>query len=352
MRQHAVDRAEIQVLVEGQVMDLPRPGTNSWTNDVYPEHGGSSCSTTPSLLEEQEGQINGYEQAPLSNHKPREKSLSSHKSREHVSSHRAQERSSNNQKLFKHATSNHKSRDYSSTSQKTWDHSSTNHKASDQASSNCKPQVHILSNHKDLEHNMSNHKTCEHNSSNHRSQDFINSNHSAKDQGSSSYSAREHTYSGYHPKLHNLSNHKLNEYAGTEQTLDGLPGGWIPEGTLKWSPTHSRLTELDDERMNDYAVDIRLHCPNSQTALGLNQESPVPKKNRLRSRGLRPVWEGSTDSVQMLDNLNLGAELEEWPLHRDLTLAPPLKSQPITLVQDGELLTLKSNSVSQTHVNW
>lgn len=53
------------------------------------------------------------------------------------------------------------------------------------------------------------------------------------------------------------------------------------------------------------------------------------------------------DSVQMLDNLNVGAELEEWPLHRDLTLSPPLKSQPITLEQEGEHLTLKSNSVSR-----
>lgn len=54
------------------------------------------------------------------------------------------------------------------------------------------------------------------------------------------------------------------------------------------------------------------------------------------------------DSVQMLDNLNVGAELEEWPLHRDLTLSPPLKSQPITLEQEGEHLTLKSNSGSSS----
>ena len=52
------------------------------------------------------------------------------------------------------------------------------------------------------------------------------------------------------------------------------------------------------------------------------------------------------DSVQMLDNLNVGAELEDWPLHRDLTLSPPLKSQPIAVEQEGEHLTLKSNSVS------
>ncbi|XP_040893518.1 junctophilin-3 isoform X3 [Toxotes jaculatrix] len=218
MRQSAVDDqggAEIQVLVEGRGVDLPRGGANNWTDDMYPERGGSSRSTTPSLLEEQEGQINGHEQAPLSNHKPREKSLSNHKSRE-------------------------------------------------------------------------------------------------------------------------------------DQRLDGLTVGWTAESTLRWSPAHSRLTEQDEERMNDYTVDMRLQCPDSQTSRGLGQESPAPKNNRLRSRGLRPVREGSMDSVQMLDNLNVGAELEEWPLHRDLTLSPPLKSQPITLEQEGEHLTLKSNSGSSS----
>ncbi|XP_039987941.1 junctophilin-3 isoform X3 [Xiphias gladius] len=218
MRQSAVDDqsgAEIQVLVEGRGVDLPRGGANNWTDDMYPERGGSSRSTTPSLLEEQEGQINGHEQAPLSNHKPREKSLSNHKS-------------------------------------------------------------------------------------------------------------------------------------PIDQRLDGLTVGWTAESTLRWSPAHSRLTEQDEERMNDYTVDMRLQCPDSQTSRGLGQESPAPKNNRLRSRGLRPVREGSVDSVQMLDNLNVGAELEEWPLHRDLTLSPPLKSQPITLEQEGEHLTLKSNSGSSS----
>ncbi|XP_053200174.1 junctophilin-3 isoform X3 [Scomber japonicus] len=222
MRQSAVDDqggAEIQVLVEGRGMDLPRGGANNWTDDMYPDRGGSSRSTTPSLLEEQEGQVNGHEQAPLSNHKPREKSSSNHKSREHASSYRA---------------------------------------------------------------------------------------------------------------------------------LDGLTGGWTAESTLRWSPAHSRLTEQDEERMNDYTVDMRLQCPDSQSSRGLGQDSPAPKNNRLRSRGLRPVREGSMDSVQMLDNLNVGAELEEWPLHRDLTLSPPLKSQPITLEQEGEHLTLKSNSGSSS----
>lgn len=347
MRQSAVDDqggAEIQVLVEGRGMDLQRGGANNWNDDAYPERGGSSRSTTPSLLEEQEGQINGHEQAPLSNHKPREKSLSNCKSREHASSYRAWEHS--NQKPSKHATSNHKSREYSSSNHKTWDHSSTNHKACEHASSNYKPQVHILSNHKALEHNMSNNKTSEHASSNHKSQDYISSNHNAKDHVSSSYTPREHVYSNHHPKQHNPSNHKLNEHVVIDQRLDGLTGGWTAESTLRWSPAHSRLTEQDEERMNDYTVDMRLQCTDSQTSRELGQESPAPINSRLRSRGLRPVREGSMDSVQMLDNLNVGAELEEWPLHRDLTLSPPLKSQPITLEQEGEHLTLKSNSVS------
>ncbi|XP_076011428.1 junctophilin-3 isoform X2 [Genypterus blacodes] len=218
MRQSAVDDqggAEIQVLVEGRGVDVQRGGANTWTDEMYPDRGGSSRSTTPSLLEEHEGQMNGHEQAPSSNHKPREKSLTNHKSRE-------------------------------------------------------------------------------------------------------------------------------------DQRLDGLTGGWTAESTLRWSPAHSRLTEQDEERMSDYTVDMRLQTPDLQTPRGPGQESPSAKNNRLRSRGLRPVQEGSMDSVQMLDNLNVGAELEEWPLHRDLTLSPPLKSQPITLEQEGEHLTLKSNSGSSS----
>lgn len=344
MRQSAVDdqgTAEIQVLVEGRGMDLLRGGANSWTDD----RGGSSRSTTPSLLEETEGQINGHEQPPLSNHKSREKCWSNHKSREHISSsssssHRAWEHS--NQKSSNHASSNHKSREYSSSNHKTWDHSSANHKACDHTSSNYKPQVHILSNHKAPEYNTSNHKTSEHASSNHKSQDYASTNHHAKDQiSSSAYNAREHVYSNHHPKQHNPANHKLSEHTVINQRLDDLTAGWKTESALRWSPAHPRLMEQDEERMNDYMVDMRLQCDDSQASQGLGQEN-----NRLRSRSLRPVREGSMDSVQMLDNLNVGAELEEWPLHRDLTLSPPLTSQPITLEQEGDHLTLKSNSVS------
>nr|XP_057932873.1 junctophilin-3 [Doryrhamphus excisus]XP_057932874.1 junctophilin-3 [Doryrhamphus excisus]XP_057932875.1 junctophilin-3 [Doryrhamphus excisus] len=337
MRQTAVDDhggAEIQVLVESRGTGMLKGDANNWADDQYPDRGCSSRSTTPSLLEEQEVHINGHDPVPLSNHKLREKPISNHKVREH----RSWEHSSSNQKSSKHASSNHKSREYASSNHKTRDHSSSNHKASERVSSNYKPQVHISSN-----HNMSNHKTSEHASANHNSQDYISSNHNPKDHVASSYNPREHAFFN-HVKQHNPCNHKLSEHAGIHQRQDGVAEGWTAESTLRWSPAHSRLTERDEERTNEYTVDMRLQCPDSRMS-----PSPAPKNNRLRSRGgLRPVREGSVDSVQMLDNLSVGAELEEWPLHRDLTLSPPLQSQPIALEQEGELLTLKPNSGSSS----
>lgn len=96
-----------------------------------------------------------------------------------------------------------------------------------------------------------------------------------------------------------------------------------------------------------------------------------PINGRLRSRALRPVREGSVDSVQRLDCLALGAGLdldigagpnqdigtglghmtegdgpEEWPMNRDLTLSTPLKSAPIIDLEPDSELPLKTNSVS------
>ncbi|KAJ7994542.1 hypothetical protein DPEC_G00250550 [Dallia pectoralis] len=354
MRQSAVDDhggAEIQVLVEGRGMDLLRAGANNWTEDMYPDCGlHSSRSTTPSLLEEQEGQVNGHEQAP-SNHRLREKASASHKSRELTSSsYRSWEHS--NQKPSKRASSNHKSREFTSSNHKTWDHtvSSTNHKACENVSSNYKPQVHISSNHKALEHNLSNHKTSEHASSNHKlPQDYACPGHSPKVHLSSANphnSPGEHVYSNHHPKQqHVSSNHKLSEHAFPDPGQIDPAGGWTAEGSLLWSPAHSRLADREEQdSLGDYMVDMRLQTPDSTT-----QMSPGSGANgRLRPRGLRPVKEGSMDSVQMLDTLNVGAEPEEWPLHRDLTLSPPLKSQPISLEHDREYLTLKSNSGSSS----
>lgn len=214
-RQTALDdQAEIQVLVEGRGLELPRGGTNHiWAEDRYP--AGSSRSATPSLLEETEGQINGHEPVVVvANHKPRDTGLlSNHKPRDMNSHYKTWEHSLSNQKPSKYASSNHKTREYSSSNHKIWDHSSANH--------SYKPQLHVLSNHKGSDYAASNHKTAEHMLSNHKPQDYASTNHSA---------SKEHVIGyGNHHKQHN---HR-------------------PSHAHRWSPAHSRLT---DEHSSDYTV--------------------------------------------------------------------------------------------------
>ncbi|KAK7929817.1 hypothetical protein WMY93_006212 [Mugilogobius chulae] len=210
-RQSALDdQAEIQVLVEGRGLELQRGGANhTWAEDRY-----SSRSTTPSLLEETEGQINGHEPVVVvANHKPRDKTPSTnHKPRDSNSHYKTWEHPQPHQKPSKHASSNHKTREYSSSNHKTWDHSSANH--------SYKPQLHVLTNHKGPEHAASNHKAAEHVLSNHhKPQDYALTNHSVK----------EHAI-GY-------GNHKQHNHRPSAGHAH------------HWSPAHSRLT---DERAGDY----------------------------------------------------------------------------------------------------
>ncbi|KAM9765121.1 LOW QUALITY PROTEIN: junctophilin-3 [Menidia menidia] len=317
MRQSAVDEQanEIQVLVEGRG-GAPGGGGGArggggWTEDVYPElGGGSSRSTTPSLLEEQ---VNGHQPAPSANHRAPQAQPANHRPPQAPPAnhrpHRAWEHSQSNQKPSKHASSNHKSREYSSSNHKTWDPPSTNHRAS----SNYRPQVHAPSNHRASEHNAANHKASEHASSNHKPPDYPPSNHSPEDHA--------HSNHHHHPQQqqHSPANHRPPA---------GHAPGWGrgSGGHLGWSPAPPE---------GDYTLDLRPQGGPGGLGGG----------HRLRARGLRPVREGSLDSVQMLD---VGGQLEEWPLHRDLTLSPPLKSPPISLEPDGEQLPLKTNSGSSS----
>ena len=377
MRQSAVDEqggAEIQVLVEGRGMDHMRGGGNGWTADMYPTRRGSkgesSRSTTPSLLEEAEiGHMNGHEQTNA-NHKSRENVSFNHKPIEHSPSEKLWEHKPSNQKAWKHAPSNHRSRQYMASNNKEWDNSSSNHKSCERDSS--KPQVHIYSNHKALGHSLPNHKNHEHASSNHKPKEYISTQHKPKDHVPSSYNPREHAPSYRKPHDHIYSNHKpsqpisnhvmgkpaLSDFKPIEPDRDCSPVGWAAENTTQWSPSRSHLVEQDEERMDDYRVEMRLQPQDSfpQQHLGSGNESSGLKghnSQRLRLRNQESKdWglsarEGSMDSVQMLDNLNVGVDLEEWPLHRDVTLSPPLTSSPITLEHEGEHLNLiKSNSVS------
>lgn len=378
MRQSAVDEqggAEIQVLVEGRGTDNGRGGAHSWTTDMYPNRrgskGDSSRSTTPSLLEEEIGHINGHEQNS-STHHSWENGPSNHKPIEHISSDKGWDHMPSNQKSWKHASSNHKSREYTISKHREWEHIPSSHKPMDHNSSKIKPQVHTYSNHKASGHNLSNHKTHEHSSSNHKPKEYISTHVKPQDRASSHYNPREHvpSYRKSHEHVH--SNHKpsqtftnhtagessLNDYQPPEQGAKSSSLGWTVENSSQWIPCHSQLPEKDKEKLDDYRVEMRfqpldsvsqqhfgsgMECPslqghNSQT---LRQRNHEGKEWSLAAR------EGSMDSVQMLDNLNVGVDLEEWPLHRDVTLSPPLTSSPITLENDGEHLNLvKTNSVS------
>lgn len=378
MRQSAVDEqggAEIQVLVEGRGMDNGRGGAHSWTADMYPNRrgskGDSSRSTTPSLLEEEIGHINGHEQNS-STHHSWENGSSNHKPIEHISSDKGWDHMPSNQKSWKHASSNHKSREYTISKHREWEHIPSSHNSMDHNTSKIKPQVHTYSNHKASGHNLSNHKTHEHSSSNHKPKEYISTHAKPQDRASSHYNTREHVSSYRKSHEHVHSNHKLsqtftnhtagesslNDYQPPEQGAKSSSLGWTVENSSQWIPCHSQLPEKDNEKLDDYRVEMRfqpldsisqqhfgsgMECPslqghNSQT---LRQRSHEGKEWSLAAR------EGSMDSVQMLDSLNVGVDLEEWPLHRDVTLSPPLTSSPITLENDGEHLNLvKTNSVS------
>ncbi|KAG9267077.1 junctophilin-3-like [Astyanax mexicanus] len=382
MRQSAVDEqggAEIQVLVEGRGMDKGRGGANSWTADMYPNRrgskGDSSRSTTPSLLEEEIGHINGHEQnSQHSTHHTWENGSSNHKTIEHVSSEKVWDHVSSNQKPWKHASSNHKSREYAISNHREWEHIPPSHNSVDHKSSKLKPQVHTYSNHKALGHNLSNHKTHEHSSSNHKPKEHISTHAKPQDRISSHYNPREHVSSYRKPHEHVHSNHKpsqsfnnhtvgessLNDYQPPERGANSSSLGWTVENSSQWIPCHSQLPEKEEEKLDDYRVEMRFQPIDSisQQHFGSGTECQSLQghnSQRLRQRNQDgKEWsamasEGSVDSVQMLDSLNVGVELEEWPLHRDVTLSPPLTSSPITLEHDGEHLNLvKTNSGSSS----
>ncbi|XP_076879561.1 junctophilin-3 isoform X2 [Brachyhypopomus gauderio] len=377
-RQRALDEqggAEIQVLVEGRGVDNGRGGANSWTADVYPNRRGSkgesSRSTTPSLLEEEIGHVNGHEQNPSTRHSW-ENGSSNHKSAERVSSDKGWDNVPSSQKPWNYASSNHKSREHTISNHREWEHIPSSHNSMDHNSSKLKTQVHTYSNHRAVGHNLSNHKIHEHSSSNHRPKEYISTHAKAQDRVSSHYNPREHVSSYRKSHEHVHSHHKLNQsftnHTAGESSLNQPPEhgansstlGWTVENSSHWIPCHTELPDKEEEKLDDYRVEMRFQPLDSisQKHFGSGMECPSLQghnSQRLRLRNHEgKEWslaarEGSMDSVQMLDSLNVGVDLEEWPLHRDVTLSPPLTSSPITLEQDGEHLNLiKTNSGSSS----
>ncbi|XP_026868780.2 junctophilin-3 [Electrophorus electricus] len=380
MRQSAMDEqggAEIQVLVEGRGLDNGRGSTNSWTTDMYPNRRGSkgesSRSTTPSLLEEEISHINGHDQNS-STHHSWENGSSNHKSNERVSSDKGWDHVPPCQKPWKYASSTYKSREHTVSNHREWEHIPSSHNSVDHNSSKLKPQVHTYSNHRALGRNLSNHKTHDHSSSSHRPKEYISTQAKPQDRVSSHYNPREHvsSYRKSHEHVHShhklnqsLNNHtvgesSLNDYQPPEHGVNSSTLGWTVENSSHWIPCHTELPEKEDEKLDDYRVEMRFQPLDSisQQHFGSGTECPSLQghnSQRLRLRNHEgKEWslaarEGSMDSVQMLDSLNVGVDLEEWPLHRDVTLSPPLTSSPITLEQDGEHLNLiKTNSGSSS----
>ncbi|KAA0723919.1 Junctophilin-3 [Triplophysa tibetana] len=363
MRQSAVDEqggAEIQVLVEGRGMDNTRGGANSWTTDVYAHRRGSkgesSRSTTPSLLEEEIGHINGHE-TNSSSHHPWENGSSNHKPIEHIAS---------GQKLWKHVTSNPKSRERTVSREREREHTASNHIDCD--SSKFKPQVHIYSNHKSVGHTLSNHKSNEHASSNHKPKEFISphnkphvSYHYIPPEHVSSYRKQhEHVHSNHKPRK-SCTNHapgESNANHPSERSANNSALGWTDENNSQWVSSHSHLQEKEGE--NDFRVEMSFQPSDSVSQQNFGSGTKClslqgHNLQRLRQRNHDgKEWglsgrEGSMDSVQMLDTLNVGVDVEEWPLHRDITLSPPLSSSPESLEQDVEHLNLiKTNSGSSS----
>uniref|UniRef100_A0A4W4DPL2 Uncharacterized protein n=1 Tax=Electrophorus electricus TaxID=8005 RepID=A0A4W4DPL2_ELEEL len=363
------------VLVEGRGLDNGRGSTNSWTTDMYPNRRGSkgesSRSTTPSLLEEEISHINGHDQNS-STHHSWENGSSNHKSNERVSSDKGWDHVPPCQKPWKYASSTYKSREHTVSNHREWEHIPSSHNSVDHNSSKLKPQVHTYSNHRALGRNLSNHKTHDHSSSSHRPKEYISTQAKPQDRVSSHYNPREHvsSYRKSHEHVHShhklnqsLNNHtvgesSLNDYQPPEHGVNSSTLGWTVENSSHWIPCHTELPEKEDEKLDDYRVEMRFQPLDSisQQHFGSGTECPSLQghnSQRLRLRNHEgKEWslaarEGSMDSVQMLDSLNVGVDLEEWPLHRDVTLSPPLTSSPITLEQDGEHLNLiKTNSVS------
>ncbi|XP_056121698.1 junctophilin-3 [Rhinichthys klamathensis goyatoka] len=376
MRQSAVDEqggAEIQVLVEGRGMDTMRAGANNWTAEMYPHRRGSkgesSRSTTPSLLEEEIGHINGHENS--SAHHPWENGSSNHKPIEHMAPEKVWDQMSSGQKPWKkHVSLNQKSKEHTISRKQEREHKPSNHKSVDCDSSKFKPQVHIYSNHKSAGHNLSNHKTNEHASSNHKPKEFISAHekphvsyhYNPQEHVSSYHKQHEHVHSNHKPRKsftnHAIGESSLNAYQLSDREANNSTLEWTVENNSQWISSHSHLQEKEGE--NDYRVDMRFQPLDSvsQQNFGSGTKCSGPQGHnlqRLRQRNHEgKEWglaarEGSMDSVQMLDTLNVGVDVEEWPLHRDITLSPPLTSSPEPLDQELEHLNLiKANSGSSS----
>uniref|UniRef100_A0A3Q2WXF5 Junctophilin n=1 Tax=Haplochromis burtoni TaxID=8153 RepID=A0A3Q2WXF5_HAPBU len=164
---------------------------------------------------------------------------------------------------------------------------------------------------------------------------------------------------------HSSSNHKSREHSSSNHRQ----ARWTESSSsASWTSSHrgvhgrgGRLLEQDEEKISNYEMEMKPLQPRDSTTHkphGHGEErhghgegrSHAVQRQRHKNRDGREGREGKEgreggkDSAHKLDRQ--GEKLDSRPLRRDLTLSPPLKSSPITpMQQDHNLTQSKGNSV-------
>ncbi|XP_040023944.2 junctophilin-3-like [Gasterosteus aculeatus] len=167
---------------------------------------------------------------------------------------------------------------------------------------------------------------------------------------------------------HSSANHKSREH-GSSNHRQARGDRWVESASsASWTSGHravhvlaGRLLEQDEEKISNYEMEMKPLQPRDSTTHkpdGQREETPGHShahgegrshtvqrqrpKNREGREG-KEGREGGKDSAHKPDRA--GEKMDSRPLHRDLTLSPPLKSSPILPEQQDHSLTQsKGNS--------
>ncbi|XP_075998484.1 junctophilin-3 isoform X2 [Genypterus blacodes] len=165
---------------------------------------------------------------------------------------------------------------------------------------------------------------------------------------------------------HNSSNHRSREH-GSSNHRQTRGDRWMESSSsASWTSGHrsvhgrgGRLLEQDEEKMSNYEMEMKpLQPRDSSTNVphGHGEErhghahgegrSHAAQRQRHKNRNGREAREGKEGregSKDKLESLRPGERVDSGPLHRDLTLSPPLKSSPI-IPEQQDLMQNKGNS--------
>ncbi|XP_035499410.1 junctophilin-3 isoform X2 [Scophthalmus maximus] len=172
--------------------------------------------------------------------------------------------------------------------------------------------------------------------------------------GASRTNGHKHSSSNHKSREHGSSNHR--QAKGDRWTESSSSASWT-SGHRGAHGRGGRLLEQDEEKISNYEMEMKplqprdsaTHKPHGhgeeRHGHGEGRSHAVQRqrhKNRDEREG-REGKEGGKDSAQKPDRP--GEKMDSRPMHRDLTLSPPLKSSPITPEQqDQSLAQGKGNS--------